>query len=395
MIPTIDTKGWLFISILSALMAFTSLSTDIYLPAMPQMGRDLHGDAELTLTGFLIGFSFAQLFWGAISDKIGRKIPLIIGMILFVIGSIGCAISTSMYELLAWRVFQAFGACVGPMLSRAMIRDLYSRTEAAKMLSTLAIVMAIAPIAGPMLAGHLLLWFSWHSIFWLLVGIGTIMFFFVLVLPETNPLERRSTRSMVATYKNYWILLHNKGFMKYTLCVSCFYIAIYAFLTASPYVYIDVFHVPTEHFGYLFALNIIGVMILSAINRRIVSAIRLDRLLRYASLFSALWVLIVLALMFAGFTSLPLIVIGCFLFFSMNGIIAAVTNALALDRAGKMAGSGAALLGSMQYGSGIVSSLILTFLPNNSAFPMMIVIGVFVIVCAIIAYPSDEQYNRI
>lgn len=395
MIPTIDTKGWLFISILSALMAFTSLSTDIYLPAMPQMGRDLHGDAELTLTGFLIGFSFAQLFWGAISDKIGRKIPLIIGMILFVIGSIGCAISTSMYELLAWRVFQAFGACVGPMLSRAMIRDLYSRTEAAKMLSTLAIVMAIAPIAGPMLAGHLLLWFSWHSIFWLLVGIGTIMFFFVLVLPETHPLERRSTRSMVATYKNYWILLHNKGFMKYTLCVSCFYIAIYAFLTASPYVYIDVFHVPTEHFGYLFALNIIGVMILSAINRRVVSAIRLDRLLRYASLFSALCVLIVLALMFAGFTSLPLIVIGCFLFFSMNGIIAAVTNALALDRAGKMAGSGAALLGSMQYGSGIVSSLILTFLPNDSAFPMMIVIGVFVIICAIIAYPSDEQYNRI
>ena len=147
MIPTVDTKGWLFISILSALMAFTSLSTDIYLPAMPQMGRDLHGDAELTLTGFLIGFSFAQLFWGAISDKIGRKIPLIIGMILFVIGSIGCAISTSMYELLAWRVFQAFGACVGPMLSRAMIRDLYSRTEAGKMLSTLAIVMAIAPIA--------------------------------------------------------------------------------------------------------------------------------------------------------------------------------------------------------------------------------------------------------
>lgn len=395
MIPTVDTKGWLFISILSALMAFTSLSTDIYLPAMPQMGRDLHGDAELTLTGFLIGFSFAQLFWGAISDKIGRKIPLLIGMILFVIGSIGCAISTSMYELLAWRVFQAFGACVGPMLSRAMIRDLYSRTEAAKMLSTLAIVMAIAPIAGPMLAGHLLLWFSWHSIFWLLVGIGTIMFFFVLVLPETHLLERRSTRSMVATYKNYWILLHNKGFMKYTLCVSCFYIAIYAFLTASPYVYIDVFHVPTEHFGYLFALNIIGVMILSAINRRIVSAIRLDRLLRYASLFSALCVLIVLALMFAGFTSLPLIVIGCFLFFSMNGIIAAVTNALALDRAGKMAGSGAALLGSMQYGSGIVSSLILTFLPNDSAFPMMIVIGVFVIVCAIIAYPSDEQYNRI
>lgn len=392
---TISDKSWLFIAILSALMACTSLSTDIYLPAMPEMGRDLNGDAELTLTGFLIGFAFAQLFWGAISDKIGRKIPLTIGMIIFMVGSIGCAISTSMYELLAWRVFQAFGACVGPMLSRAMIRDLYGRTEAAKMLSTIAIVMAIAPIAGPMVAGHLLLWYTWHSIFWLLVGITAILFFFIIILPETHPKDRRSTRSIGATYKNYWLLFRNKGFMKYTLCVSCFYIAIYAFLTASPYVYIDVFHVPTEYFGYLFALNIIGVMLLSAVNRRIVSAIRLDRLLRYASLFSAACVIIVVGLMIAGYTSLWLIVLGCFLFFSMNGIIAAVTNALALDRAGRMAGSGAALLGAMQYGSGIVSSLILTVLPNDSAFPMMGVIAVFVILCAIIAYPEDEIYHRI
>lgn len=393
--PTISNKSWLFIAILSALMACTSLSTDIYLPAMPTMGRDLHGDAELTLTGFLVGFAFAQLFWGAISDKIGRKIPLLIGMVIFIIGSVGCAISTSMYELLAWRVFQAFGACVGPMLSRAMIRDLYGRTEAAKMLSTLAIVMAIAPIAGPMMGGHLLLWYSWHSIFWLLVIIAAIMFIGILVLPETHPKEKRSTRSMVATYQNYWILLQNKGFMKYTLCVTCFYISIYAFLTASPYVYIDVFQVPIEYYGYLFCLNIIGVMILSAINRRIVSAIRLDKLLRYASLFSAIAVVVVMILMMAGYTSLLLIVVGCFLFFSMNGVIAAVTNALALEWAGKMAGSGAALLGAMQYGSGIISSLILTFLPHDSAIPMMSVIMVFVVSCAVIAYPEDEQYHHI
>lgn len=393
--PTISNKSWLFIAILSALMACTSLSTDIYLPAMPTMGRDLHGDAELTLTGFLVGFAFAQLFWGAISDKIGRKIPLLIGMVIFIVGSVGCAISTSMYELLAWRVFQAFGACVGPMLSRAMIRDLYGRTEAAKMLSTLAIVMAIAPIAGPMIGGHLLLWYSWHSIFLLLAIIAVIMFIGVLVLPETHPEEKRSTRSMVATYQNYWILLQNKGFMKYTLCVTCFYISIYAFLTSSPYVYIDVFQVPTEYYGYLFGINIIGVMILSAINRRIVSAIRLDKLLRYASLFSAISVVIVMILMMAGYTSLLLIVIGCFLFFSMNGVIAAVTNALALERAGKMAGSGAALLGAMQYGSGIISSLILTFLSHDSAIPMMSVIMVFVVICAAIAYPEDEQYHHI
>ena len=353
---TVSNKSWLFISILSALMAFTSLSTDIYLPAMPAMGRDLNGDAELTITGFLIGFSLAQLFWGAVSDKIGRKKPLIIGLVLFIIGSVGCALSSSMIELLAWRVFQAFGACVGPMLSRAIIRDLYGRTEATKMLSTLAIVMAIAPIVGPLFAGHLLVWYTWHAIFWLLVIIGVFMLLAVLLLPETLPKEKRSRKDMSHTYINYWILLRNKEFMKYTLCVSSFYIAIYAFLTGSPYVYIDVFGVPTEYYGYLFSLNIIGVMLMSAVNR--------------------------------------LIVIGSFLFFSMNGVIAAVTNALALERAGKMAGSGAALLGAMQYGSGIISSLMLTFLPNDSAYPMMSVIAIFVIICAILAFPRDKRYDH-
>lgn len=141
-----------FLLILSALMGFTSLSTDVYLPAMPAMAAELGGSAELTITGFLVGFAIAQLIWGPISDRIGRKIPLYIGMVLFAIGSIGCAMSNSMESIVFWRVFQALGACVGPMLSRAMICDLFSSTRAAQMLSTLVIIMAIAPIAGPLIA---------------------------------------------------------------------------------------------------------------------------------------------------------------------------------------------------------------------------------------------------
>ncbi len=115
-------------------MAFTSLSTDIYLPSMPIMAAELHGDVELTITGFLIGFSLAQLIWSPISDRIGRRMPLFIGMVLFVIGSVGCAMALTMPQIVFWRVFQAFGACTGPMLARAMIRDLYVRTRAAQML---------------------------------------------------------------------------------------------------------------------------------------------------------------------------------------------------------------------------------------------------------------------
>lgn len=149
------TSIW-FLVILSGLMACTSLSTDVYLPAMPTMERQLHGDAELTITGFLIGFAIAQLVWGPISDRIGRKLPLFIGMAFFVVGSIGCAMSQSMSEVIIWRIFQAAGACVGPMLSRAMISDVFENSEAAKMLSNLVIIMAAAPIIGPLLGGALL-----------------------------------------------------------------------------------------------------------------------------------------------------------------------------------------------------------------------------------------------
>lgn len=382
MIKHISRNSWLFIVILSLLMATTSLSTDIYLPAMPAMAKELQGNSELTITGFLIGFSLAQLLWGPISDKIGRKIPLYIGVILFIIGSLGCAFSTSMVELVLWRVFQAFGACVGPMLSRAMIRDLFERSQAASMLSTLAIVMAAAPIVGPLIGGQLVVISSWRAIFALLVVIGILMFVSVMFLPETHVESKRNKGSLLDNYKNYLVLLKNWAFMKYTLCVTFFYIAAYAFIAGSPYVYIELFGVSPTHYGYLFGLNIVGIAIMSAVNRRLVNVLRLEDLLRYASWFAVAAVVITVLLMALGFTSLPLLVIGVFAFFSMNGIVAAVTNAIALDKAGNMAGAAAALLGALQYGSGIVSTLLLAVLPSGSAWPMMGIIAVFIILSA-------------
>lgn len=382
MIKHISRNSWLFIVILSLLMATTSLSTDIYLPAMPEMAKELQGNAELTITGFLIGFALAQLFWGPISDKFGRKIPLYIGVVLFTIGSVGCAFASSMPELVAWRVFQAFGACVGPMLSRAMIRDLFERSKAAAMLSTLAIVMAAAPIVGPLVGGRLVVLSSWRAIFALLVLIGIIMFVSVMFLPETHDESRRNKGPISKNFKNYAVLLKNWGFMKYTLCVTFFYIAAYAFIAGSPHVYIDLFGVAPEHFGYLFGLNIIGIAIMSAFNRRLVNVMKLENLLRYATWFAVAAVIITIGLMALGFTSLPLLVIGVFAFFSMNGIVAAVTNAIALDKAGNMAGAAAALLGALQYGSGIVSTLLLAVLPSGSAWPMMGIIAVFIILSA-------------
>lgn len=376
--------GIWFMAILGALMAFTSLSTDIYLPAMPQMAVDLQGDVELTITGFLLGFMIAQLIWGPISDHFGRRIPLFIGMVLFVIGSVGCALSESLTQIVFWRVFQALGACTGPMLARAMIRDLFSRTEGARMLSTLVIIMAIAPIAGPVLGGQIIRFSSWHNIFWLLALIGSLMFISLCWLPETLAPEKRIHASIQSIYRNYLRLLRNVAFMKYTLCVTLYYVGAYAFITGSPSVYISYFGVEAQHYGWLFAMNIIGVVSVSFVNRTLVRRFSLQMLLKRASLISAASMVLMAVAVKMDVSGLPFMLAMIFIFFSMNGVIAASATAAALDEVPEIAGAASALIGSLQYGSGIISSLLLAFFGNQTPWTMTWIMLLFCCASALV-----------
>jgi multidrug resistance protein len=170
-------RGVRVLAILSALMGFASISTDLYLPAMPAMAKSLSansGAMELTISGYLIGFSLGQLLWGPIGDRYGRRMPIVVGIILFAIGSAGCALSGSAAAMIGWRIVQAVGACAGVVLARAMVRDLYAGNRAAQMMSTLMTVMAIAPLVGPFLGGQILALSSWQAIFWTLVGFGVL-----------------------------------------------------------------------------------------------------------------------------------------------------------------------------------------------------------------------------
>ena len=384
------TAGLSFVIILSALMAFTSLSTDIYLPAMPLMAQDLHGNAELTITGFLMGFCVAQLIWGPLSDHFGRRLPLFIGMALFMIGSVGCALSTDISQIVFWRVFQALGACTGPMLARAMIRDLFSRTRAAQMLSTLMIIMAIAPIAGPLLGGQMIKFTTWHAIFWLLAVIGGMMFVSLFWLPETLPQEKRGKASLPSACRNYYALLTNTTFMRFTLCLTFYYVAAYAFITGSPFVYITYFGVEPQHYGWLFALNIVGLMGMSVINRRLVQHYSLEVLLKFAVVTATVAALVLAAAAKLEIGGLILIVAAVFVFFSMNGIIAATSTAAALDSVPNVAGSASALMGSVQYGSGIISSLLLALLSDGTPWTMAWIIGLFTMASAVMALTTKS-----
>jgi DHA1 family bicyclomycin/chloramphenicol resistance-like MFS transporter len=377
--------GLSFVLILSALMAVTSLSTDIYLPAMPVMAKDLQGNAELTITGFLMGFCIAQLIWGPISDRIGRRLPLFIGMGLFVIGSVGCALSTDIVQIVFWRVFQALGACTGPMLARAMIRDLFSRTRAAHMLSTLMLIMAIAPIAGPLVGGQMIKVTSWHAVFWLLAIIGTVNLIAIFWLPETLPENKRTQASVSSAFHHYLALLSNARYMRFTLCLTFYYVAAYAFITGSPFVYITYFDVEPQHYGWLFAVNVVGLMAVSMINRRLVHHYPLEILLKSAVFIATLAAIILAIATGLGIGGISLIAGSVFIFFSMNGIVAATSTACALDEVPGVAGSASALMGALQYGSGIISSLLLALFSDGTPWTMGWIIAAFTTASAVMA----------
>lgn len=381
-----------FLVILSAFMAFTSLSTDIYLPAMPSMQHELGGRAELTVTGFVIGFALAQLIWGPISDHIGRKKPLFIGTVLFIIGSIGCALSTSMEVVVLWRVFQAVGACTGPMISRAMIRDRYDSTQAAQMLSTLMMIMAAAPIIGPLLGGGLLIVGTWRLIFWLMVVIGIAMFLSIHLLPETLGEAKRSHDSLGRSFKNYSKLLNSKKFMIYTMSVTFFYVAVYAFIAGSSDIYINYFHVRPEVYSLLFGLNILGVSLMSMVNRHLVSRFNLSQLLLLSTSLAFIFSLLLVLMGATHSFGLIGIVIPIFLIFSTNGIVAACANAAALNTVpDEMAGSAAALLGSLQYGSGVIPSILLAVFADKTAATMTIIIAIAIFLSAVMGWLGREN----
>ncbi len=377
--------GTLFI--LSILMAFTSLSVDIYLPQMPQMEIELHGNVELTITGFLIGFAIAQLVMGPVSDRYGRRKPLLTGLILFVVGSLGCAFAANLHEMMLWRIVQAVGACAGPLLSRAIIRDIYDRTKAAEILSTLMTVMALAPIIGPFIGGYL----NWHQIFWLLAGIGILMLLLSIFVPETLTTDRRTLLSLPNTFANYRTLLHNSQFMRYTLCVTFFYVAIYAFIAGSPFVYIEYFGVPKQHYGLLFGINILGLMGIGLINRKLVHRLKIDTLLKAATGIAAIGVLFLMIFSKTGVGGILGIVIPMIFIFSMNGIVAASTTAAALDSVPNGAGAAAALLGSLQYGSGILSTILVATFSDGTPWTMAWIMGLFLFLSVFTIIGIDES----
>ncbi|KPU55938.1 drug resistance transporter, Bcr/CflA subfamily protein [Pseudomonas fluorescens] len=361
-------------------MAFASISTDLYLPALPAMAGALHasaGQVELTISGYLIGFSLGQLLWGPIGDRHGRRLPISLGLVLFIIGSAGCALSNSVTVMIAWRAVQAVGACASVVLARAMVRDLYSGHRAAQMLSTLMTVMAIAPLLGPSLGGLILHVASWRAIFWalVLVGLGTLAMLYVL--PETLPAQRRNREPLSNALSRYVRLLGDRSILGYIGAGGFFYGAMYAYIAGTPFAYISYHHASPQQYGVLFAVGIVGIMLTNQLNSRWVARHGSDRLMRMGTLAAALSALLLTIDAWTDWGGLAGLVIPLFLFVSATGFIIANSIAGAMSAFPEFAGSTSALVGSLQYGTGILGSGLVGTFADGTPRPMAAVIRLF------------------
>ena len=376
--PATARHVWL-LALMAALMGFGSISTDLYLPAMPTMARELGGSAgsvEWTISGYLIGFSLGQLLWGPIGDRYGRRLPVAAGLVLFVVGSAGCAMAGSMPGIIGWRVVQALGACASVVLARAMVRDLYAGARAAQMMSTLITVMAVAPLVGPLIGGQVLAVAGWRAIFWLLVVVGAATLVALFTVPETLPPERRRTEPLGRALLGYGSLLQDPALLAYIGVGGFFYGGMFAFIAGSPFAYVTFYRVPPQAYGLLFALGIVGVMAANTINARLVTRIGSDRLMRWGTLSAALAGLVLAVAARTGWGGLLGLVLPLFAFVSATGFIVANSIAGALSRRPDRAGAVSALVGAAQYGAGIASSALVGAFADGTPWPMGWVIAV-------------------
>jgi MFS transporter, DHA1 family, multidrug resistance protein len=364
--------------LLGALQAFAPLSIDMYLPAMPVMQQVFHTSAaavQSTMVTFLVGFALGQSLYGPITDRFGRKPPLYGSLLLFIASSAACALSPSIPGIAAFRLVQAVAACGGSVVSRAMVRDLFPPEELRRVFSMLVLVLGISPVIAPLIGSYLLLWFGWKAAFVTQALLGCVCLAGMhFRLPESLSHDaKRPLRADLIT-SAYAQLVRDKTFLGASVVCGFSSAGTFAYITSAPFVFISLYKVPTERFGWLFGAIAAGMVVASQINGRMPHRIPVWRVLRAANLVQLAAGLLLLAFVLTGVGGLAGVFAAVFAYVSAQGFVFPNGSAIAMMRHGKIAGTASALLGTNQFLIAAVATIFLGFL-DNPAVPMAIVIA--------------------
>jgi DHA1 family bicyclomycin/chloramphenicol resistance-like MFS transporter len=371
-------RFWLAV-VLGALAAFGPLTIDMYLPALPALARDMDTStslAQLSLTSCLLGISMGQLFAGSLSDVRGRRVPILVGLIFYTLSSIFCALTPSIWALIALRFIQGVAGSAGIVISRAVVRDLFSGAEMTRFYALLMLVNGVAPILAPIVGSQLMRMTSWRGVFLALSIVGVIMFLAVLFgLPETLPAERRSKGGLKNTLSTFRALISDRVFMGYALSQGFVFAAMFAYISGSPFAIQNVYGASPQMFSLFFAINGLGIILASQITGRLVSRVSQTKLFVSGIGLASMGGIFLLIMVLSG-AGLPAVLLPLFVVVSSVGIVSTTGFSLAMQNYGHSAGSASALLGLLSFIFGGVAAPLVGVKGSHTAVPMGVVIAV-------------------
>ncbi|PZT69629.1 Bcr/CflA family drug resistance efflux transporter [Streptomyces sp. SW4] len=372
--------GLLVTLLLGGLTATPPLAMDMYLPALPEVTRALHAPAatvQLTLTACLAGMALGQLVVGPMSDRWGRRRPLLAGLAVYVVATALCALAPTAGTLVAFRLAQGLAGAAGIVIARAVVRDLYDGFAMARFFSTLMLISGVAPIVAPLLGGQILRVTDWRGVFVVLTVLGALLGAVVWArLPETLPAAERHTGGVGEALRSMRTLLADRAFSGYLLAGGFAFASLFAYISASPFVVQEIYGASPQTFSLLFGLNSVGLVLVGQINGKIlVGRVRLDRVLALglAIVIAAAAALLLMSLGVFGDVGLVPVAAALFVLMSAMGITLPNTQALALMRVEHAAGSASALLGTSSFLIGAVASPLVGIAGEDTALPMAVV----------------------
>ena len=370
--------GWRQVALVGTMTIFGGLCIDTYLPALPQINQELHASAsavQLTLTACLIGILAGQIMIGPVSDSLGRRGPLIAGLMAFVLSSMACAIAPNIYALIAFRLIQGFGGAAGIVIARSIVRDLYSGVALARFFSTLMLATGLGPLLAPQIGSWIMLFTNWRGVFGALAVFGMLLLISVWHrVPETLPPDKRIAGSIVSMLKTMVSVTRDRTFIGYVLACALSLGAGFAYISASSFVLQNIYRLSPLGYGLVFALNACGLIAGSQINGRLTGRYGASRLLSVGLAIQVVSGVLLYIVVSTHTMGLGGVIPSLFILMVGWGFVGPSTTALAMQRYPHAAGSASAVLGGCQFGLAAVIAPLAGTAGTSDATPMITLI---------------------
>jgi DHA1 family bicyclomycin/chloramphenicol resistance-like MFS transporter len=381
------------ILILGSLATISPFSIDMYLPGFPAIAKDLNTTidrVQLSLTAYLIGIALGQLVYGPLLDRFGRKTPLYMGLLIYILASVGCAFTESVNSLIVMRFLQAIGGCAGIVAAQALVRDLFPVTKTAQALSLIILVIAVSPMVAPTVGAYTTALFGWHAIFIVLAAITLLILISVyFFLPAGMEADVSLSLRPRAVLLNYYLVASNPQFFIYTLAGGLATAAPFAYIAGSADVFMNIYGVSETQYGWIFAILASAMIGSTQLNHILLKKYKSEDIIKVTLFYQSVVGIVLVTGTYFGWFSLTGLLALLFVFLTGQGLLGPNTAALSLAPFSKKAGSASALMGSWRLGAGGIISAVVSFLHNPTALPMVAVMCGCTVSSLIILYSGN------